>query len=148
MTASDTFTEEELAKWLDVSPGILNAWRSHGMGPRWIETQGAIVYRRPTVEEWLQNGAVLHGPNKDLAGLTDKELRAALNECGPSVVESAQAIRVVGEIQGRAQKKNRRFRIAAKMTVTLLATLITVSALRWAKKTLKGRDAPTKKEIL
>jgi hypothetical protein len=136
MTAPDTFTEEELANWLDVSPAILKAWRSHGTGPRWMETQGAIVYHRPTVEEWLQNGAVLHY-SKDLAGLTDKELRAALDECGPSV-ESGQAIRVVGEIQRRAQKKERRFRIAAKMTVTLLAALITASAVRWAKKAPKG----------
>ena len=144
MPASDTFTEEELANWLDVSPAILKAWRSHGTGPRWMETKDAIVYHRPTVGEWLQNGAVLHH-SKDIAGLTDRELRETLAECGPSV-EGAQAIRVVGEIQRRAQKKERRLRIAAKMTVTLLAGLITASAVRWAKKAPKGGVTPPKEE--
>ena len=67
--------------------------------------------------------------SRDLPRLTDRELRATLAECGPSV-ESAQAILARGEIQRRALKNDRRFKIAS-VIVTLLAALITVLATRW-----------------
>jgi hypothetical protein len=67
--------------------------------------------------------------SKDLPRLTARELRATLAECGPSV-ESAQAILARGESLRRAERDNRRLKIAS-MILALLAALITVLATRW-----------------
>ena len=42
------------ARYLGLSKGLLNNWRTAGEGPKWFKVGAAVRYRVSDIEEWLQ----------------------------------------------------------------------------------------------
>jgi hypothetical protein len=52
--------EAEAARFLNISPRTLQAWRSRGFGPPFVRIGRAIRYRRCDLEQWASAGIVEH----------------------------------------------------------------------------------------
>lgn len=53
-------TEKQLSDWLGISLPTLQRLRSSGTGPRFVQlSERRIAYRRPLVEQWLEQRTAL-----------------------------------------------------------------------------------------
>lgn len=51
-------TPDEAAVWIRKKPKTLANWRSQGIGPAYLKTEGGILYRARDVEKWLTSKVV------------------------------------------------------------------------------------------
>lgn len=56
--SSQLLTADEVAERLKKKKKTLANWRSQGIGPSYIKTEGGILYRALDVEKWLTSKVV------------------------------------------------------------------------------------------
>jgi predicted site-specific integrase-resolvase len=54
-------TKEQLAEYLNIKPGTLDAWAKQKRGPVYIKIEGQRRYRWSDVEAYLEERTVRHG---------------------------------------------------------------------------------------
>ena len=52
-TTDNLIDSKQLAKWLNVHPGLPAQWRLHQRGPKYLRLGRAIRYRVSDVQEWM-----------------------------------------------------------------------------------------------
>ena len=62
------FTERELARDLGVSVSTVRKWRASARGPRFAKLAGAVRYREPDVQAWLESRVT----GGDTSGVTNQ----------------------------------------------------------------------------
>lgn len=50
----EILTGVEAARHLRLSNRTLDAWRTKGLGPRWLKIGGKVAYRRADLDAWLE----------------------------------------------------------------------------------------------
>lgn len=54
-------TKEQVAEYLNVKPGTLDAWAKQGRGPAYSKIEGARRYSWSDVRSWVEARKVSHG---------------------------------------------------------------------------------------
>jgi hypothetical protein len=54
LLSEEFWTSKEVAALIRVTPAALRQWRQRGVGPRWLNAERRILYRKSDVEAWLE----------------------------------------------------------------------------------------------
>lgn len=58
MQSQDNLTTTEAARFLRKTPRTLIRWRSERIGPKFVKVEGAVLYRRDDLIEYLDANTV------------------------------------------------------------------------------------------